>query len=81
MLHHNEGDDRKHRAALFLLERTADCYGYGNLCIDLMNQWKCFSSLSGREVCGESVKKIWTHVLTETSAEVELTDIREMNKE
>ena len=49
VLRHYEGDVRKHRAALFLLERMADCYGYDNPRIDSMKQLKYLSSLSGRE--------------------------------
>ena len=30
VLRHYEGNDRKHRAALFLLERMADCYSYAD---------------------------------------------------
>ena len=49
VLRHYEGDGRKHRAALFLLERMADCYGYDNPRIDSMKRLKYLSSLSGRE--------------------------------
>lgn len=49
VLRHYEGDERKHRAALFLLERMADCYGYDNPRIDSMKQLKYLFSLSGRE--------------------------------
>ena len=49
VLRHYEGDGRKHRAALFLLERMADCYGYDNARIDSMKRLKYLSSLSGRE--------------------------------
>ena len=49
VLRHYEGDGRKHRAALFLLERMVDCYGYDNARIDSMKRLKYLSSLSGRE--------------------------------
>ena len=49
VLRHYEGDGRKHRAVLFLLERMADSYGYENSRIDSMKQLKYLSSLSGRE--------------------------------
>ena len=49
VLRHYEGDGRKHRAALFLLERMADCYGYDNARINSMKRLKYLSSLSGRE--------------------------------
>ena len=48
VLRHYEGDGRKHRAALFLLERMADCYSYDNARIDSMKRLKYLSSLSGR---------------------------------
>ena len=49
VLRHYEGDERKHDAALFLLERMADCYGYDNARINSMKRLKYLSSLSGRE--------------------------------
>ena len=49
VLRHYEGNGRKHRAALFLLEWMADCYGYDNARIDSMKRLKYLSSLSGRE--------------------------------
>ena len=38
VLRHYEGDGRKHRAALFLLERMADCYGYSDPLIDSLQE-------------------------------------------
>ena len=38
VLRHYEGDGRKHRAALFLLERMADCYGYADPLIDSLQE-------------------------------------------
>ena len=64
VLRHYEGDGRKHRAALFLLERMADCYGYDNPRIDSMKQLKYLSSLPDREAWTDSVKKVWAHVPT-----------------
>lgn len=48
VLRHYEGDERKYRAALFLLERMADCYGYDDSRIDSMKQLKYLSSLPDR---------------------------------
>ena len=64
VLRHYEGDGRKYRAALFLLERMADCYGYDNARIDSMKQLKYLSSLPDREAWTDSVKKVWAHVPT-----------------
>ena len=70
VLRHYEGDERKHRAALFLLERMADCYGYDNPRIDSMKQLKYLSSLPDREAWTDSVKKAWTHVPTANGPKV-----------
>ena len=70
VLRHYEGDERKHRAALFLLERMADCYGYDNARIDSMKQLKYLSSLPDREAWTDSVKKAWAHVPTGNGARV-----------
>ena len=58
VLRHYEGDERKHRAAIFLLERMADCYGYDNARIDSMKRLKYLSSLPDREAWTDSVKKV-----------------------
>ena len=70
VLLHYEGDERKHRAALFLLERMADCYSYADPRIDSMKQLKYLSSLPGRETWTDSVKKVWGHVSTRYSTKV-----------
>lgn len=62
VLRHYEGDDRKHRAALFLLERMADCYSYADSRIDSLKRLKYLSSLPGRGAWTDSVKKVWVHV-------------------
>lgn len=62
VLRHYEGDERKHRAALFLLERMSDCYGYDNSRIDSMKQLKYLSSLPERVAWTDSVKKVWAHM-------------------
>lgn len=61
VLRHYEDDDRKHRAALFLLERMADCYSYADPIIDSLKQWKYLGSLPGREAWTDSVKRAWNH--------------------
>lgn len=70
VLRHYEGDERKHRAVLFLLERMADCYGHDNPRIDLMKPLKYLSSLPDREVWTDSVKKVWAHVPTANGPKV-----------
>ena len=62
VLRHYEGDERKHRAALFLLERMADCYGYEDSRIDSMKQLKYLSSLPDMGAWTDSVEKVWEHV-------------------
>lgn len=49
--------------------------------IDSLKQWKYLSFLSDWGMRTDSVKKTWAYVSKETSVKVELTDIREMNKE
>ena len=70
VLRHYEGDGRKYRAALFLLERMADCYGYDNPRIDSMKQLKYLSSLPDRGAWTDSVKKVWSHVSVRNSPKV-----------
>ena len=70
VLRHYEGDGRKHRAALFLLERMADCYGYDNARIDSMKWLKYLSSLPDREAWTDSVKKVWAHMPTGNAPKV-----------
>ena len=70
VLRHYEGEGRKYRAALFLLERMADCYGYDNPRIDSMKQLKYLSSLPDREAWTDSVKKVWAHVPTANGPKV-----------
>jgi hypothetical protein len=70
VLRHYEGDGRKYRAALFLLERMADCYGYDNARIDSMKRLKYLSSLPDREAWTDSVKKVWAHIPTGNGTKV-----------
>lgn len=70
VLRHYEGDERKHRAALFLLERMSDCYSYPDSRIDSMKHLKYLSSLPGREAWTDSVKKVWGHIFTRNSPKV-----------
>ena len=70
VLRHYEGDERKHRAALFLLEWMADCYGYTDSRIDSMKQLKYLSSLPDREVWTDSVERVWGHVSFQNSPKV-----------
>lgn len=70
VLRHYEGDERKHRAALFLLERMADCYSYAAPLIDSLKQLKYLSSLPDREAWTDSVKKVWEHVSIRNSPKV-----------
>ena len=62
VLRYYEEDERKHRAALFLLERMADCYSYADSRIDSLKQLKYLSSLPDRGAWTDSVKKVWAHV-------------------
>lgn len=62
VLRHYEDDERKYRAALFLLERMADCYGYEDSRIDSMKQLKYLSSLPDMGAWTDSVEKVWEHV-------------------
>ena len=55
VLRHYEGNDRTHRAALFLLERMADCYTYDDSRIDSLKRLKYLSSLPGRGAWSDSV--------------------------
>ena len=70
VLRHYKDDDRKHRAALFLLERMADCYSYDDPRIDSMKQLKYLSSLPGREAWTDSVQKAWGHVSVRNARKV-----------
>jgi len=70
VLRHYEADERKHDAALFLLERMADCYSYADPCIDSMKHLKYLSSLPDREAWTDSVKKVWEHVSPRNSPKV-----------
>lgn len=70
VLRHYEGDKRKHRAALFLLERMADCYSYADPRIDSLQELRYLSSLPGREAWADSVKKVWRHVSFRNSPKV-----------
>ena len=70
VLRHYEGDERKHRAALFLLERMANCYTYDAPRIDSMKQLKYLSSLPDRGAWTDSVKKVWAHVPTGNGSKV-----------
>ena len=70
VLCHYEGDERKHRAALFLLERMSDCYSYTDPRIDSMKQLKYLSSLPDREVWTDSVERVWGHVSFQNSPKV-----------
>ena len=49
--------------------------------IDSLKQWKYLSFLHDWGMRKDSVKKTCAYVPKETSVKVELTDIREMNKE
>lgn len=57
VLRHYTGDSRKHRAALFLLERMADCYSWTGGDIDTLKRLKQLSALPGREAWADSVRK------------------------
>lgn len=70
VLRHYEDDERKHRAALFLLERMADCYSYSDPLIDSLKQLKYLSSLPDRGAWTDSVKKVWGHVSVRNSPRV-----------
>ena len=70
VLLHYEGNDRKYRAALYLLERMADCYSYRDSRIDSMKQLKYLSSLPGWEAWTDSVKKVWEHIPTSKGTKV-----------
>ena len=70
VLLHYEGNDRKYRAALYLLERMADCYSYRDSRIDSMKQLKYLSSLPGWEAWTDSVKKVWEHIPTSRGTKV-----------
>ena len=70
VLRHYEDDGRKYRAALFLLERMADCYSYRDPRIDSMKQLKYLSSLPGWEAWTDSVKKVWEHIPTSKGTKV-----------
>ena len=70
VLRHYEGNGRKHRAALFLLERMADCYSYSDPLIDSLKQLKYLSSLPDRGAWTDSVKKVWSHVSVRNSPKV-----------
>ena len=70
VLRHYEGDGRKHRAALFLLERMADCYGYSDPLIDSLQELRYLSSLPDRGAWTDSVKKVWSHVSVRNSPKV-----------
>ena len=58
VLRHYEGDERKRDAALFLLERMADCYGYADPLIDSLQELRYLSSLPDRECWTDSVRKV-----------------------
>ena len=70
VLRHYEEDERKHDAALFLLERMADCYGYADPLIDSLQELRYLSSLPDREYWTDSVKKVWSHVSFHDSPKV-----------
>ena len=70
VLRHYEGDGRKHSAALFLLERMADCYGYADSLIDSLQELRYLSSLPDRGAWTDSVKKVWSHVSVRNSPKV-----------
>ena len=70
VLRHYEGDERKHRAALYLLERMADCHSHRSERIDSMKQLKYLSSLPDRAAWTDSVKKVWEHIPTRNSPKV-----------
>ena len=70
VLRHYGGDERKHDAALFLLERMADCYGYADPLIDSLQELRYLSSLPDRECWMDSVKKVWSHVSFHDSPKV-----------
>ena len=62
VLRHYEEDERKRDAALFLLERMSDCYGYADPLIDSLQELRYLSSLPDREYWTDSVRKVWNHV-------------------
>lgn len=70
VLHHYENDERKYRAALFLLERMADCYSYSDSRMDSMKWLKYLSSLPDRGAWTDSVKRMWGHVYFQDSPKV-----------
>ena len=70
VLRHYEEDERKHDAALFLLERMADCYGYADPLIDSLQELRYLSSLPDREYWTDSVRKVWGHVSFQNSPKV-----------
>ena len=59
VLRHYGDDSRKHRAALFLLERMADCYSWSGANIDTLKRLKQLSGLPGKEAWTDSVRKAW----------------------
>ena len=70
VLRHYEGDERKHDAALFLLERMAECYSYADPSIDSLKELKYLGSLPDREYWTDSVRKVWNHVSFQDSPKV-----------
>ena len=70
VLRHYEGDERKRDAALFLLERMAECYSYADPSIDSLKELKYLGSLPDREYWTDSVRKVWNHVSFQDSPKV-----------
>lgn len=70
VLRHYENDERKFHAALFLLERMADCYSYADPRIDSLKQLKYLSSLPDRGAWTDSVKRVWGHTFFQDSPKV-----------
>ena len=62
VLRHYAEDSRKRRAALFLLERMADCYSWIGGDIDTLKRLKQLSALPEREVWADSVRKVRSSV-------------------
>ena len=58
VLRYYEGDERKYRAACYLIEHMADCYSYRSDRIDSLMQLKAMATLESQEWI-DSVDAVW----------------------
>lgn len=70
VLQHYKDDERKYDAALFLLERMADCYGYADAKIDSLKRLKVLSVEHGESPWLDSVKRVWSGFLYQQSSKI-----------